>query len=223
MSVTWLVICPAVWVISLRRPVAVSATLSMIRSSVWVMWLSAMTTSSLTPCTVLSRPFSPTISSVSRTQFGSPVSSSTPTMPFATMATWSFVSSNQARSSSSSSACARPPRPPPLFRSRMIRATSCRLLASVTVTSSSSRILSRHAIRVIRSVITVPYSGSGIRHIVPTVSRSSGTPVAWESSSPVTVTVTTGSQWLFSRSCAAFSSRPLSLMLLSVKIRSFRP
>ena len=73
---------------------------------------------------------------------------------------------------------------------------------SVTVTSSGFRILSVTRIRVIRSVIVVPNSGSGTRHFRPMVSRSRLSPVLSLRSSPLIVTVTFGSQCRFSRSQA---------------------
>ena len=79
-------------------------------------------------------------------------------------------------------------------------ATSSTRLARVTVTFSGSLILSDQLIFVTRSLIVVPYSGSGTRHRRPTTMWSSGSPVLPLSSSPVTVTVTSGSQCRFSLS-----------------------
>ena len=79
-------------------------------------------------------------------------------------------------------------------------ATSSTRLARITVTFSGSLILSAQLIFVTRSEIVVPYSGSGTRHRLPTTMWSSGSPVSRLNSSPVTVTVTSGSQCRFSRS-----------------------
>ena len=87
-----------------------------------------------------------------------------------------------------------------------IVATSSRLLASVTVTSCGSLILSLNCSRVIRSCITVPSSGTGTWHTVPTTSLSRGSLVSWLSSSPLIVIVTVGSQCLRSRSAAHIRS-----------------
>ena len=100
----------------------------------WI-WLCAITTSFCTLLTVLARPFPSTTSWLSRTQFGLPWAS-TPMMPFAHIATWSFVSSNQARSSLSLFALARELRPPFFMLSAMIFVMSVRLLLSVTFTIS---------------------------------------------------------------------------------------
>ena len=80
-------------------------------------------------------PVPSTMISLSSVQFGLP-SASTPTMPSATIATWSFVSSNHAWSSLDVRTAPRPPRLVALILSAMIRVTSSTLFASVIRTTS---------------------------------------------------------------------------------------
>ena len=93
-----------------------------------------------------------------------------------------------------------------LFALAVVSLTMCDrssfALLIVTVTLCGSLILSRQDSFVIRSSIVVPYSGSGTRHTVPSRSASRGSPVLSLSSSPVTVTVTTGSLCRRTRSIA---------------------
>ena len=165
-------------------------------------------------------PWPSTNTSLTRLQFWLAPS---PATASATMATWSVVSTNQAWSSSSFFAPARPARPLLALWLLMMLATSSTWFASVTVTFFGSLILSAQAIFVTRSVMVVPYSGSGIRQFRPTTMWSIGSPVASLRSSPVTVTVTSGSQcrsrrsWLQARSFSCVSR------LWSVSILSTRP
>ena len=92
-------------------------------------------------------------------------------------------------------------------------ATSSTLLAIVTVISSGFLILSPQFSFVTRAVIVIPLSGSGSLQRLPKVILSSFSPVLRLRSSPVTVTVISGSQCRFSRSCAqAFSSAAVSIV-----------
>ena len=112
---------------------------------------------------------------------------------------------------------------PLLISSRRIMVTSVRLLASVTVTLVGSRFASRHTIRVMVSSIVVLNSGRGTRHPTPTVSASSGSPVSALRSSPLMVTLSSGSQCRLSRACAQAVSVAVSSMLLSVSTFSITP
>ena len=162
-------------------------------------------------------PYPSTLSAATRLQ--STPSGPWPMMASATMATWSLVSTNQAWSSSIFFFA---PRPPPLRLASLpaacwlkMLAMSSFSLASTTFILSWLLILSGHCSRVTFSRIVVPNSGSGTRHTRFSRSASSGSPVSRLRSSPLTVTVTMGSQWRFSRSSAQLrSSASLSMAWL---------
>ena len=67
-----------------------------------------------------------------------------------------------------------------------------------------------------RSVIVIPLSGSGTRQRFPRTILSRASPVARLMSSPLIVTVTSGSQCRFSRSWAQARSAPSVSLLWSV-------
>ena len=101
--------------------------------------------------------------------------------------------------------------------------TSVLLLLSVTFATCGCLTLSGYWIDTIRSVIVVPYSGSGTRQIRPSVSLSSGSPVASASSKPSTSIVITGSLWISSCSIAHRRSSSLLSMLVSVSTFAMIP
>ena len=105
----------------------------------------------------------------------------------------------------------------------MIVATSALLLHRLTVTFSGSFRRSRHCFFTIRSVIVVLNSGSGHWHTLFSFRLSRLSPVSPESSSPLIVMLTVGSQCLFSRPCAQACRFSLVLLLWSVSILSTRP
>ena len=198
------------------------ATSNRMLSAVCVISECSVTISPSASVTLASIPCPSTVSSATRLQLGPPLES-VPATASATRLTCSSVSTIQAWSSPSFLAPYRAPRLPARPLCRRIPATSANSLLSVTVTRSGSRTRSAHSSLTIRASTTAPLSGSGTRHTRLTPSRSSVSPVVSLSSSPLMVTVTTGSSCRLSNPCAQSRNTALSLILWSVSTLSTRP